>query len=116
MGSSRADSGTLIPEKRTARKRAPPCSVISVDDLTAEGVDRQHATDWLAVRKAKHLPLTPTAWADAKAEAKKAGLPIAEAVKASAANGWGGFRAAWLAGRDVPQSAGRKDDVFAGAM
>lgn len=119
-GSSRAESGidesgTLIPEKRVARKRAAPPSVVSVDDLAADGVDRQHATDWLAVRKAKHLPLTPTAWADAKAEAKKAGLSIAEAVKASAANGWGGFRASWLAGRDSPQNAGRKDDVFAGA-
>jgi len=70
--------------------------------MEAEGVDRQHAVDWLAVRKAKKLPLTPSAWEGTKAEASKANITIGEAVKASAANGWGGFRASWLHGKDAP--------------
>jgi len=66
------------------------------------GVDRQHASDWLAVRKAKDLPLTRTAWDQTVAEAAKAGVTPAEAVRLSAANGWAGFRATWLANRDAP--------------
>jgi hypothetical protein len=85
-----------------ARKRAPAPQTVSAADMEAEGVQRQHAVDWLAVRKAKNLPLTPTAWADTKAEAEKAHVSIAEAIKASASNGWGGFRASWLHGKDVP--------------
>ena len=68
---------------------------MSLQDLVAEGVDRQHATDWLAARKAKRLPLTPTAWSDTKAEATKAGLSPPEAIKRAACNGWAGFKASW---------------------
>ena len=89
-----------------ARKRAPP--TLGPDDLTPEGVDPQHASDWLAVRKAKHLPLTATAWADTKAEAVKAGVAIGEAVRLAAANGWAGFRASWLAGKDAPHVNGTR--------
>ena len=85
-----------------ARKRAAQPQTVTAADMEAEGVSRQHAVDWLAVRKAKNLPLTPTAWADTKAEAEKAHLTIGEAIKASAAHGWGGFRASWLHGKDAP--------------
>ena len=68
--------------------------------MVAEGVDRQHAEDWLAARKAKSLPLTRTAWADTKAEAAKAGLSVPDAVRIAACHGWAGFRASWA--RDDP--------------
>lgn len=64
--------------------------------MVAEGVDRQHAIDWMANRKAKGLPLTPTAWADTQAEAAKAGLTLPQAIKTAAGNAWGGFKASWL--------------------
>ena len=90
-----------------ARKRATrPPTTVTVADMAAEGVAEQHAADWLAIRKAKRLPLTPTAWADAKAEAAKAGMSVAEAIQASAANGWAGFRASWVASRDAPHANG----------
>lgn len=79
-----------------ARKRAAPAVLVSVSEMVAEGVNEQHATDWLIARKAKDLPLTPTAWAQTKAEAVKAGLTIPEAIKTAAANGWAGFKASWL--------------------
>jgi uncharacterized protein YdaU (DUF1376 family) len=82
---------------KTARKRAAAAQLVSLDDLVAEGVDRQHAVDWLATRKVKALPLTPTAWADTKAEAVKAGLTAAEAVALSARQSWAGFKASWTA-------------------
>lgn len=70
---------------------------LGVRELVAEGVERQHALDWLKVRSAKRAPLTPTAWDDVKDEAKKAGLTPAEAVKVSATNSWQGFKAKWYA-------------------
>ena len=82
---------------KTARKRAAPGALVSADDLVNAGVDRQHADDWLLARKGKSLPLTPTAWADTQAEAIKAGLTVPEAIGRAAANGWAGFKAAWLA-------------------
>lgn len=66
-------------------------------ELVAEGVERQHAEDWLKVRKDKKLPLTQTAWEGMKDEATKAGLSIAEAVKVSALQSWAGFKATWYA-------------------
>lgn len=81
---------------KTARKRAAPAVLVSLPELVADGVDEQHATDWLVARKAKGLPLTPTAWADIKAEAIKARMTPGDAIKAAAGNGWAGFKAAWL--------------------
>ncbi|VVE90418.1 hypothetical protein PBR20603_04402 [Pandoraea bronchicola] len=77
-------------------------------DLVAEGVDRQHAKDWLTIRKAKRLPLTPTAWADIATEAEKAGLTPPAAVEAAVKAGWAGFKAAWLQNADgrSPPAAG----------
>jgi hypothetical protein len=68
---------------------------LGVDDLIAEGVERQHAEDWLRVRRVRRAPLTFTAWADVKAEAAKAGITVAEAVHIAAAGSWQGFKAAW---------------------
>ena len=70
---------------------------LGVRELVAEGVERQHAEDWLKVRKDKKLPLTQTAFDGMKKEATKAGLSLAEAVKVSATHSWAGFKAAWYA-------------------
>lgn len=93
----------------TPRKRGAAARLVSVQDLIAEGVDEQSATDWLTNRKAKDLPLTPTAWKQAKAEAAKAGMSVAEAIRTAAGNGWGGFKASWV---DNQKSV----DRFAGAI
>ena len=79
---------------------APPAasavaSPLKARDLESEGVDRQHAADWLQLRKAKRLPLTVTAWADTKAEGAKAGMTPAQTVAKAVANNWAGFKAAW---------------------
>ena len=74
-----------------------PPRALGVRELIAEGVERQHAEDWLKVRSAKRAPLTPTAWDDVKAEAAKAGITPADAVRVSAMNSWQGFKATWYA-------------------
>ena len=71
--------------------------------LLALGVDAQVAADWLAVRKAKRAALTQTALDDVVAEAGKAGISVAQAVRICAARGWQGFRASWDWRDDVPQ-------------
>ena len=88
---------------KPARKRRAAAQVLSVDQLVTEGVDRQHAEDWLTARAKKSLPLTQTAWDEVKAEAEKAGLTPAEAVRTAAGNVWAGFKAKWLT-QEAPQS------------
>lgn len=72
---------------------APP---LTVKALVGEGIERQHAADWIKVRRAKRLPLTQTAWDGVKAEAAKAGLTPAEVVHITSVEGWAGFKAKWL--------------------
>lgn len=69
---------------------------LGVRDLVAEGVDRQHAQDWLKARRAKRLPLTATALDGVRREAEKAGVTLPEAIARAAAEGWAGFKASWV--------------------
>lgn len=90
-------TNTDKPSAPARATRKPSELVVSIDDLVAEGVDRQHAADWLIVRKGKGAKkLTVTAWIAVKAEAEKAGITPAEAVKTAAENTWQGFKAAWM--------------------
>ncbi|MDE4918302.1 helix-turn-helix protein [Cupriavidus metallidurans] len=99
------------------RKRSPAradddaTTALKAKDLIAEGVDRQHAKDWLTLRKAKRLPLTPTAWQTVKDEAAKVGMTAPEAVKYSVGSNWAGFKASWIE-RDRASAGGSQ--VFAG--
>lgn len=75
-------------------------------DLNAEGVDRQHAKDWLTIRKAKRLPLTPTAWAEVKLEAEKVGMTPQQAVECAVKSGWAGFKGSWVQNAGDSRAAG----------
>lgn len=76
----------------TPRKRG-----LSVSDLVGLGVSEQVATDWLAIRKQKKLPLTQTALDNIQAEADKAGITLPNAIEIAASNSWAGFKAVWAA-------------------
>lgn len=82
------DSGSA--DAGTTTSRAVPIST-----LVAEGVDRQKASDWLVLRKAKRLPLTVTAWDDTKAQGAKVGLTPAQTVEYAVSSNWAGFKASW---------------------
>lgn len=71
-------------------------AVLGPDDLVADGVDKQHARDWMTLRTAKRLPLTPSAWDAIKAEAAKIDMTAAEAVACAVSSSWAGFKAKWL--------------------
>jgi hypothetical protein len=101
-------------DKEAARKHAAPRKRVSKADredaesvalLIAEGVDQQHAADWIKVRRGKNLPLTQTAWDGTKLEAEKAGLTPAAAVQFATEHSWAGFRASWHANELAKESA-----------
>lgn len=84
------------PSENHKRKSRDRDVVLGPDDLVADGVDKQHARDWLTLRKAKHLPLTPSAWNAIKAEAAKIDMTAAEAVACAVGSSWAGFKAKWI--------------------
>lgn len=83
------------PAKPAAPKGAKRAQA-ELDMLLFHGVGEQQASDWLALRKAKKLPLTKTAMEGLAREAGEAGLSVHEAVTEAVERGWGGFRAQWL--------------------
>lgn len=67
-------------------------------ELIALGVHRQTLNDWQAVRRSKRAgPITRTVVDGLVAEAGKARISVADAVRIAAERGWQGFRAEWVA-------------------
>lgn len=64
--------------------------------LRPEDVPEQVWTDWLETRKGKRAAVTETAIKHIRAEAGKIGLGLADALQHATAQGWQGFRAAWV--------------------
>ncbi len=60
------------------------------------GVHPEILRDFLAIRKAKKMPLTETAAAGLKREAERAGVSLADAIRTCCERGWAGFKADWL--------------------
>jgi hypothetical protein len=116
-GQGQGDLKTKTMVAAVATTAPPPSPPLKAKDLIAEGVDRQVAADWLALRKGKRLPLTVTAWQDTKAEGAKVGLSPAETVSRAVANNWAGFKASW-AQRDASgrAQAPAPSELFAGAL
>lgn len=81
--------------------------------LAIPGVPDQLLSDYLEVRKGKRAgKLTATAIAALEREARKAGIDIADAVKACCEFGWQGFDAGWYADRVARGGGGGKVDPF----
>jgi hypothetical protein len=93
-GEGSADPAGSPPEAPPADEGAK--RALGVRDLIAEGVERQHAEDWLKARRAKKLPLTRTALDGVKTEAEKAGMTLPQAIARAAEEGWAGFKMAWV--------------------
>lgn len=62
-----------------------------------EGVDAQLWADWLALRKAKKAPVTPTVMRRLAEEAARAGWPLPKVLAEMVTRNWQGFRADWVA-------------------
>ena len=68
----------------------------SLNMLIAEGIDEQIAGDFIAIRKAKNAPLTPTALKGILREANKAKLTLENVLRICIERNWQGFSASWL--------------------
>jgi hypothetical protein len=77
-------------EKKEPRKRVDP------PPDCPESVSPEVWRDWLALRKAKKAPVTPTVVASALAEAKLAGMTLDAFLRIWCARGSQGLQAAWL--------------------
>lgn len=66
----------------------------SIAFLIAQGVDPQHAADWMTARKGKEV--TTTVWENVQREAAKVGMTPAQAVQYAAGASWQGFNADWF--------------------
>lgn len=63
-----------------------------------DGVDAQLWADWLALRKAKKAPVSPTVMRRLDEEARKAGWPLPKVLAEMVTRNWQGFRADWVGG------------------
>jgi len=85
-----------IEQTREQTKRKTTQKESDIDRLEREGVEKQIAVDYLAIRKAKRAPLTETALSGLKREAAKAGMSLNEALTECCNRNWQGFKADWL--------------------
>lgn len=85
-------------KQRRKKARTEDIAPMIVADLEGHGISLQAATEWLAIRKKKRLPLTPLAWQSFQLEAGKAGWTLQDAVLKCIARGWATFEAEWVRG------------------
>lgn len=93
-------SGPALPQ-------APAGYQETLKALVSEGVNAQHAVDWLKVRAKSKAPLTETAWSAMAREAAAAGITFADAVRICAERGWRGFKAEYVRGNGTKASTSR---------
>ncbi len=80
----------------TTAKNAKNAKFDAVKFLIERSVDHQLAADFLAVRKAKRLPPTHTAFMALEREFRAAGLTFEAGIRLCAERCWGGFRATYV--------------------
>lgn len=105
------------PQKDSAGAQADKPAKVSVtarDLVNDYGISKQHAAEWMAVRKAKRLTLTKTAMDNMITEAGKAGLTLNDAIQMCIKKSWGGFEAKFLKDshggqrQETPQERGER--------
>jgi hypothetical protein len=89
----------------TRAKASAPSSGADFRLLTESGIDPDLARDFLAVRRAKKAPLTPTALAGIVREAGKAKLSLEAALRVCCERGWSGYKADWPGARGAVNGA-----------
>lgn len=93
-----ADTNRKEPSRTVRSNRQGDAAKVAAELLP--GLPENLVADFLAVRKAKKLPLTETAVAGLQREAGKAGMSLESAVRLCCERGWASIRADWI--RDQP--------------
>lgn len=95
-------------EKYKKEKKSSKSKIVlsKPDDVSSE----QIWSDFLALRNARHAPLTETALNIIRKEAHKAGISLEQALETCCMRGWQGFKSEWyLKGQNRFQSTGPRD-------
>lgn len=103
-------------QKRTTESINEPIKEPNKKDATFSSTEMPEiepslAAEFLAYRKAKKSPLTPTAWKGIQREAEKAGWSITEAVEETMTRGWQSFKADWVAQTKTSGAASKRRHV-----
>lgn len=88
-------------EEKKSRSKTNPSAAPKyspIDELLNQGVDKQTAKDWIALRAKKRSDVSKTAIDGFKAEAVKADISLVDALKMCCQRGWQGFNAEWVKG------------------
>lgn len=84
-----ADAPVFLQNPEPLKTAGVKKNTVTIADLVAEGVNEDHARDWLTVRGKKAL--TPSAWKRLKSNAADCNGTPAEAVQICAERGWQGL-------------------------
>lgn len=99
-------------ESADAPPAPAPAKPRKVEIAKPEHIDQQLWSDAMAIRKAKKLPLTMTAWTEMQAEFSKAGITEDEGLRACCRYSWASFNAQWYMdreGRQLPSAISIKE-------
>jgi hypothetical protein len=90
------DEGSSLEGKGKERNIDGENAIVYLKDLVALGIDKEKAKQFLAIRKTKRLPLTPTALEGMIAEGQKVGYTLQQVIEKCLVETWGSFKASWL--------------------
>ena len=100
-----ADKKRTREEKRREDKKEENTPRKRVDVERPESVSEQTWEDFVALRKAKHAPLTATALRRLESQAEKGGRTLEQALAMCCERGWQGYQADWDKGSTPAQTA-----------
>lgn len=113
-GSSADQGGDQGGDQGVEGKKAAPSASRSRAATPAKPDDvlDQTWSDWLALRKSKRAPVTPTVLEQAREEAVKAGLQLEQFLRIWCARGSQGLQADWLKPAELAQARGAQAESF----
>lgn len=95
---------TNVDKKEKYKKEKKSSKSKIVLDKPEDVSSNQIWIDFLALRNARHAPLTETALNIIRKEAEKAGITLDQALETCCMRGWQGFKAEWyLKGQNAPR-------------
>jgi len=83
-------------EPSTKRERKPAAPSLTVEELKAEGLAEETATEFIAHRNRKGAKLTRRAWDGIAEEIAKSGWTADRAITKALSRGWVSFEADWI--------------------
>jgi uncharacterized protein YdaU (DUF1376 family) len=89
-------SPTPTPNQTNTKETQTHTRFSALGYLCDRGVDKQIASDWLVIRRAKRLPATETALKAIERQAELAQFTLPAVIRVCTEKGWAGFKAEWL--------------------